>query len=80
MNDIAISPVAGWDLRQVRAYGIALLTLKYLVSPIESPDQAHSSQNFGLIPAQLRELAQTMLKAADSLESAPPTGAAGPTN
>ena len=44
------------------------LTLKYLVSPMERAETAHTSPNFLFHTAQLRELAHAMLRAADKVE------------
>lgn len=78
--DDKLAPVAGWDLNLFRGHGAAAITLRYLVSEMESPDMAHPSPNFVLSVPQLRELAALLNRAADELESdgiqAPP----GPKN
>lgn len=68
-EEIPLRPVVGWDLHKVPALGVAMLTFRYLVSPMESAKQAHRSHNFGLTPAQLRDLARSLEAAAQVLET-----------
>lgn len=77
-QDEPLAPVAGWTSGTVAAYGIGFLTLRYLVSPTESLEQAHTSPNFALTAPQLRELGQRMLFLADQLEKTPQTSAGSP--
>lgn len=72
-EEIPLSPVTGWETGVIPAYSAAILTLHYLVSPMESLGQAHSSPRFALTVPQLRELAQKMNWLADKLESSPAT-------
>ncbi len=74
----ALAPVVGWTSSTITAYGAAFFTLEYLVSPMESAEQAHKSPNFLLSTVQLRELGQRMLFLADELERNPPTSAGSP--
>lgn len=77
-RDTALAPVLGWTSSTVTAYGAAFFTLEYLVSPMESPAQSHTSPNFALTAPQLRELGQRMLFLADQLERNPQTSAGSP--
>lgn len=72
-NDIISSPVTGWEIRQVPPLGIALLTFKFIVSPLQAIESAHDSHNFALQPGALRELARALEAAAASLERSPPS-------
>ncbi len=74
-QDEPLAPVAGWKTGTVPAYGIGFVTLRYLVSPTETQEQAHSSPK--TVP-QLRELGQRMLFLADQLEKTPQTSAGSP--
>jgi len=77
-QEIQAAPVAGWEIRAVAPLGIALVTLQYLASPMESLAQAHASPNFALTPMQLRELAQALERAARVVESSAPQAPPGP--
>jgi biofilm regulator BssS len=77
-NDVPLSPVTGWQTGTIEAHGIGILTLYYLVSPMESTEQAHASPTFALTPPQLRELGQKMIELSQRLESTPPTSAGSP--
>ncbi|WP_075575003.1 hypothetical protein [Lysobacter antibioticus] len=79
-DDLPLRPVSGWDLRTIPAYGAVALTLHYLVSPMETAAQSHRSPNFVFQTAQLRELGQAMIQAADRAETAGMSAPAGPTN
>lgn len=79
-DEIPLAPVAGWELKTVPSLGAVVLTLQYLVSPMESPMQAHNSKNFAFHTAQLRELAAALIRAADKAESAGMSAPPGPTN
>ncbi|WP_395706825.1 bssS family protein [Casimicrobium huifangae] len=68
-EEVPLSPVAGWQTGVISSYGIGILTLHYLVSPMETLAQAHSSPTFALTPPQLRELGQKMIELAGMLES-----------
>ena len=67
-DELQLAPAAGWDLRAIPAMEAVALTLKYLVSPMERAETAHTSPNFLFHTAQLRELAHAMLRAADKVE------------
>lgn len=73
-----LAPVVGWTSSTVTAYGIGFFTLQYLVSPMESAQQAHTSPSFALTVPQLRELGQRMLYLAEQLETNPETSAGSP--
>ncbi|WP_312368095.1 hypothetical protein [Stenotrophomonas sp.] len=77
-QDEPLAPVAGWKTGTVPAYGIGFVTLRYLVSPTETLEQAHSSPNYAMTVPQLRELGQRMLFLADQLEKTPQTSAGSP--
>lgn len=77
-DERTISPMTGWETGTVGAYGIGLLTIQYLVSPMESLAQAHSTPTFGLTIPQLRELGQKMLELARTLETTPQTASGSP--
>lgn len=77
-EDIPVSPISGWDISAVQAYGAGLVTFKYLVSSMESVAQAHTSPTYALMPPQLRDLAKALTVLADQLESSPPTSAGSP--
>lgn len=79
-NEIAIAPIAGWETGTVEAYGIGIVTLQYLVSPMESPEQAHASPTFALTPPQLRELGQKLIELAQHLERSAQTSSGSPTH
>jgi biofilm regulator BssS len=79
-NDIPLAPVTGWELGPVAAYGIGILTLQYLVSPMESPEQAHASPTFALTSPQLRELGQKLIELSQKLETTPQTSSGSPTH
>lgn len=79
-EEIPLSPVTGWTSSTITAYGCAFIEFNYLVSPMESLAQAHSSPRFVLMPAQLRELAQRMVWLADQLETGPIPGTGLPKN
>ena len=64
-EDVPMAPATGFDLRAVPLLKAVTLTVHYLVSPMERKEGAHASPNFLLHTAQLRELAQAMLRAAD---------------
>lgn len=73
-EEIALTPVAGWEIGTVPAYGALMLRLDYLTHATQSPDQAHKSPTFVIQTAQARELAQRILVACEKLESGPPPG------
>lgn len=79
-DDIVLSPVMGWESATIPAYNAGFFMFHYLVSPMERPEQAHSSPRFALTEAQLRELGQRMLALADALASAPQSSGGAPTN
>lgn len=79
-EDVPLSPVAGWQTGIVSSYGVGILTLKYLVSPMESLAQAHSSPTFALMPAQLLELGQKLIELAGRLENPASPDASVPRN
>lgn len=68
-GDFVLAPTAGWETRLIQAYGAAAITIRYLVSPMQPPEQAHSSPNFLLTAPQLRALATSLLEAAQRIES-----------
>lgn len=70
-EEIPLRPVAGWELRGIPHMGAVMVTLQYLVSLMETPEQSHASPNFVFHTAQLRELAAAMIRAADKVESGP---------
>ncbi|MFS8372393.1 hypothetical protein JH314_08185 [Xanthomonas campestris] len=77
-EEIPVSPISGWDISAVKAYGAGLVTFKYLVSPMESVAQAHTSPTYALMPPQLRELARALTVLAEELESSPTTSEGSP--
>lgn len=79
-DEIPLRPAAGWQLRSIPSMGAVALTIEFLVSPMESPDQAHPSPNFLFHTAQLRELAHAMLQAADKVDALPPSTSGLPTH
>ncbi|SDW94068.1 hypothetical protein [Lysobacter enzymogenes] len=79
-DEIPLSPVAGWDLSSIPAMGAVMLTLHYLVSLMETPGQAHRSPNYVFHTAQLRELGEAMIRAADKAEAVGMSSPPGPKN
>lgn len=79
-DEIQMAPATGFDLRSVPALNAVALTIQYLVSPMERPDQAHQSPNFLFHTAQLRELAEAMIRAADKTDSVGMSSPPGPSN
>jgi len=79
-EEFTLAPVAGWEIRLIASVGGVAVTMKYLVSLMERPDEAHSSPNFLLAAPQLLELSKALLEAAQRLESSPAPGAIGPTH
>jgi len=79
-TEIALAPVAGWQTGTVEAYGVGILTLRYLVSPMESLEQAHASPTFALTRSQLRELGQKLIELSQRLENAGETSDGSPTH
>lgn len=69
-EEMHLAPVTGWETRLIPAYGAVAVTLRYLVNPMESPEQAHQSPHFVMHAPQLRELAEGLLQAAQRLEKA----------
>jgi hypothetical protein len=67
-EEFPLAPVAGYTSAPVSPLGLAFIRFAYLVSPMESPEQAHDSPNFALTAPQLRELGQRMLSLAEHLE------------
>jgi hypothetical protein len=79
-DEISLAPVAAWELQSIPHMGAVALTLQYLVSPMETPEQSHGSPNFLFHTALLRELAQAMIRAADKAESDGMSSPPGPRN
>ena len=73
-EEIALSPVAGWEIGAIPAYGALMLRLDYLTHATQQPDEAQKSPTFLIHTAQARELAQRILAACEKLESGPPPG------
>lgn len=67
---INLSPVSGWETHQIPVYEVVTLTFQYLVSPMEPATKSHTSPRFAMSPAQLRELATALERAAAQVEAA----------
>lgn len=79
-NDLQLSPVAGWELKQVPSLGALILRLDFLSNAMQSPDEAHPGRNYVFHAEQARELAQRILAGCDALEAAGRPPGAGPTH
>lgn len=68
-EEIPLAPCAGWETGIVAAYGIGIMRIRYVVSPMERGDSDfHMSPTYALTSDQLRELGQKMLSLAEALE------------
>lgn len=72
--EIPLSPVAGWELGTIAAYGAVMLRIDYLTHATQTAEEAQKSPTFVIHTAQARELAQRILVACEKLESGPPPG------
>jgi hypothetical protein len=77
-DDIVTAPATGWEIRGVADLSAAMVTIQYLSSPMQRAEESHSSPNFLFHTAQLRDLAQALLRAADNLDSGPAPKGIGP--
>lgn len=77
-EEFTLAPIAGWETRLIAPIGAAAVTFQYLVSPMETPDQAHRSPNYLMTATQLRELANALLQAADRVVASGTQGAGLP--
>lgn len=80
MEEARLAPIARWTIDLARGAGgsAVVLTLRYLVSPMETLEQAHASPHFALTAELARTLAAELTAAAAKLESLPPRTAGGP--
>lgn len=66
-DDIPLSPVSEWTLKEVRSYNALMLSLGYLSSTMQTLEKAHHSPNFLLTQAQAAELGEKLVKYAANL-------------
>lgn len=63
-------PVAGWDIRVVPSMDAIIFTPSFLANMTQRADEAIADRHFVMYRSQARELAEALVRAAQSLESA----------
>ncbi|UZA79596.1 hypothetical protein [Pseudomonas syringae] len=77
-DDLALNPVAGWDVRTVEAMQLVLLELGFISTPFQRPTEAHKSPIYALTLPQTRALIDVLQRSADAVERAGITSPPGP--
>jgi len=77
-EDTALSPVSGWTVAPISAYGAVMLRLDYLTHATQTAEESQQSPNYVLHSPQARELALKILAMCDRLESGELQGAGLP--
>lgn len=70
---IVALPVAGWELRTVPALDALLITISFLATPMDRPQDVQA-RTFALHRTQARELAQRILSTLGRPETDEPPG------
>lgn len=74
-NDVALFPVAGWEIGPIPSLGLVMIQPHFLTHPMQRPEEANAGRRYALTPLQARELSDALQRALAKLESAgPPTG------
>ena len=67
-QDESVFPLCNWTVREVKGHGAILWTPFFLSTPFDTIEQAQQGRTYVLPPKLARELAQSLLKAADHVE------------
>ena len=73
-DETPLSPIAGWDIAPIAAYGAVMLRLDYLTHATQRPDEAQQTPHFVMNAAQALELSEALKKAVAALQAGPPPG------
>ena len=77
-QNIALAPVAGWDIGPIPALGAVTLRLGYLTHATQQPEQAQQTPRLVMTAAQCLELIEALKRAAEVLRSGPAEGSGLP--
>lgn len=70
-NEVATFPVANQSVVAYTKHQVILMRLGFLSHAMQKDDEADPGRIYALSPAGARNLAQSILKALDEMESAP---------
>jgi hypothetical protein len=70
MDELPLFPLVGFEVQIVPKLGILFIRLPFLTSPLQPIEQADPGRRYAIHPRQAREIARSILEAADALESA----------
>ncbi len=77
-NEIALSPICGWDVAPIAAYGAVMLQLRYLAHATQPPDEALQTPHFVMTSTQAQELIEALQRVLGRLRSGPAEGSGLP--
>ena len=76
-EEIKLYPIAAMTVGPVPRLGIVVMRPDFLVTEMETTEQAHHGRTYALTPVQAKSLVQQIQKALAMLESAPPPDGGG---
>ncbi|AUZ78719.1 MULTISPECIES: hypothetical protein [Aeromonas] len=74
-HDDSVFPVASWTIGPLPSYNCVLFKPNYLSSPMQPVEEAHQGHRFVLTPEQAVELANSLLRSVQTLETLSAQGA-----
>ena len=76
-DDLAVNPVAGWEIKTVEAMQAVLLQFSFISTPFQRPDEAQKTPLLAVSVKQVLELIEVLQRSVDKVESSgskPPPG------
>lgn len=77
MSDTSLFPATGYQVSVINEFRAVVMRTDFIASSMQSIDQATPGPNYVLQPAQARELAHSLLRAAEHAESLPEQSPSG---
>lgn len=77
-DDLAVNPVAGWEVKTVEAMQAVLLQFSFISTPFQRPDEAQKTPLLAVSVQQVRELIEVLQRSVDKVESSGLSSPPGP--
>ena len=77
-DDLAVNPVAGWEIKTVEAMQAVLLQFSFISTPFQRPDEAQKTPLLAVSVPQARELIEVLQRSVDKVESSGLSSPPGP--